>query len=77
MRAAIISEFMSGMPSKACGNCGAATVSVRREGFVKVFQKPLSKKAKGKMAALGLSYESALGAESRAAGIKVCALGCH
>jgi DNA-directed RNA polymerase I subunit RPA1 len=70
-RTALVNEFMSSMPGKACANCQAVTVSLRREGFVKIFQKALSKKARQSMASMGLSFESALKMDERLLGERV------
>lgn len=51
---------MAGFPAKACANCSAASVGLRKDGHLKIFQKPLTKKAKDAMRALGLSYDAAL-----------------
>ena len=73
-----MNEFMSSMPPKACANCQAVSVTLRREGFVKIFQKPLSKKAKQAMAALGMTFESALKSDERESGdgVRTASLWC-
>ena len=75
-RTALVNEFMSSMPPHACANCQAVSVSLRREGFVKIFQKPLSKKAKQAMASLGLTFESALKTDERLSSDNVRVLWC-
>ena len=74
-RTALVNEFMASMPPRACANCQAIAVSLRKEGYVKIFQKPLSKSSKAVMANLGLTFESALKADERAAAAEEKVLG--
>ena len=59
-RATLVNEFLKSFPSK-CGNCSAVALSLRKDGFSKIFQVPLSRPAAVAMAAKGITYKSAAG----------------
>lgn len=50
-RRVVVKEFMRNINSgRVCGNCSGLSPVYRRDGFVKIFKKPLSPKDKAKMA---------------------------
>jgi len=61
MQSRLIDEFMrSIMKSKKCENCGGFSPAFRRDGWAKIFQKPLPKKYRDIMNNLGIKTRSAL-----------------
>lgn len=59
-RTALIKELLADIPTKSCSNCRAPAVSLRKDGYSKFFQRELPDKAKRSMAAMGLSFATAL-----------------
>jgi DNA-directed RNA polymerase I subunit RPA1 len=59
-RASLVNEFLKSFPPK-CGNCSAVALSLRKDGFSKIFQVPLTPTAAVAMAAKGIKYKSAAG----------------
>ena len=57
---ALVREFMLNMP-KLCENCGAASPSIVRDGFLKLFKTPLKSKSK-QFTAANTKMQSALDA---------------
>jgi DNA-directed RNA polymerase I subunit RPA1 len=58
-RATIIADYLRSFPAKTCANCRALALPVRKDGYSKIFQRPLSRKAAAGMGALGVRYRSA------------------
>lgn len=56
----LIREFLMNMP-KLCENCGAASPSIVRDGFLKLFETPLKSKSK-QFTAANTKMQSALDA---------------
>jgi DNA-directed RNA polymerase I subunit RPA1 len=49
-RRAVVKDFMKDITAgRTCGNCSGISPGYRKDGFVKIFQKPLSPKDKAKM----------------------------
>jgi DNA-directed RNA polymerase I subunit RPA1 len=61
-REKIISEYLSSFPAKTCHNCQAIAIPIKKDGYAKLFSKPLPKKALSNMAASGIRYVSATAA---------------
>jgi DNA-directed RNA polymerase I subunit RPA1 len=58
-RSAAVDEFLRSAPAKTCGNCGALALPIKKDGFSKLFQTPLTPAAALSMAAKGVRYTSA------------------
>lgn len=59
-RASLVNDFLKSFPPK-CGNCSAVALSLRKDGFSKIFQVPLTPTAAVAMASKGITYKSAAG----------------
>jgi hypothetical protein len=59
-RAAIDTFLRSCVAAKKCENCGGYSPSYRKDGYSKIFQKPLSKKTQKAMQALRMKLKTAL-----------------
>lgn len=58
---AVIEMFLKGcVASKKCENCNAYSPTYRKDGYSKIFQKPLSKKTQRAMQMLKMKYKTAL-----------------
>lgn len=58
-RSSIISEYLRSFPTKGCENCNAPALAIRKDGYSKIFQKPLPKRTMVAMNQLGIHYRSA------------------
>ena len=58
-RSLIINEYLRSFPTKGCENCNAPALAIRKDGYSKIFQKPLPKRTIIAMNQLGIHYRSA------------------
>jgi DNA-directed RNA polymerase beta' subunit len=55
----LIKEFLASFPAKVCHNCTAAAVPIKKDGYSKLFLKPLSRRTLAAAASAGITYRSA------------------